>query len=39
MGVQTELIDIIDRNSASRKTTELPPREWLRLGIVTTVPP
>jgi hypothetical protein len=39
MGVQTELIDIIDRNSASRKATELPPSEWLRLGIVTTVPP
>ena len=39
MGVQTELIDIIDRNSASRETTELQPSAWLRLGIVTTVPP
>jgi hypothetical protein len=39
MGVQTELADIIDRNSALHKATEPPPSEWLRLGIVTTVPP
>ena len=38
MGVQTELIDIIDRNSASQKATELPPSEWPRLGIVTAKP-
>jgi hypothetical protein len=38
MGVNTELLDIIDRNSAERHATELPPSEWLRLGIVTTAP-
>ncbi|MBV9982603.1 hypothetical protein [Bradyrhizobium sp.] len=39
MGVETELLDIIDRNSAIRKATELPPSEWTRLGIVTSAPP
>jgi hypothetical protein len=39
MGVQTELLDIIDRNSATRRVTELPPSEWARLGIVTPAPP
>jgi hypothetical protein len=38
MGVNAELLDIVDRNSASRQTTELPPSEWLRLGIVTVAP-
>jgi hypothetical protein len=38
MGIDTELLDIVDRNSASRRATELPPTEWLRLGIVTTTP-
>ena len=38
MGVETELLDIVDRNSASRTATELPPSEWLRLRIVTTAP-
>jgi hypothetical protein len=38
MGIQIELLDIIDRNSASRQATELPPSEWIRLGIVTSAP-
>jgi hypothetical protein len=38
MGVRTELLDIIDRNSATRRATELPPSEWVRLGIVTSAP-
>jgi hypothetical protein len=39
MGVQTELVDIIDRNSATHQATELPPSEWTKLGIVTNAPP
>ena len=35
MGVEPELLDIIDRNSESRRQTELPPSEWTRLRIVT----
>lgn len=35
MGVEPELLDIIDRNSESRHQTELPPSEWTRLRIVT----
>jgi len=36
MGVDTELLDIVDRNSESRRQTELPASEWLRLHIVTS---
>ncbi len=36
MGVDTELLDIVDRNSESHRRTELPPSEWLRLRIVTS---
>jgi hypothetical protein len=39
MGLETELLDIVDRNSASRRATELPPSEWARLRIVTALPP
>jgi hypothetical protein len=39
MGVETELLDIIDRNSQARRLTELPPSEWARLHIVTALPP
>jgi hypothetical protein len=35
MGVATELLDIVDSNSESRRQTELPPAEWTRLHIVT----
>jgi hypothetical protein len=39
MGVDTELLDIVDRNSETRRATELPPTEWTRLRIVTDAPP
>jgi hypothetical protein len=39
MGLDTELLDIIDRNSQVRHATELPPSEWARLHIVTATPP
>jgi hypothetical protein len=35
MGVEPELLDIVDRNWESRQVTELPPAEWARLRIVT----
>jgi hypothetical protein len=35
MGIDTELLDIVDRNSEARRQTELPPAEWMRLRIVT----
>ena len=39
MGVDVELLDIVDRNSESQRATELPPAEWARLRIVTEVVP
>lgn len=36
--VEPELLDIVDRNSESRRPTELPPSEWTRLRIVTASP-
>jgi hypothetical protein len=38
MGVETELLDIVDHNSEARHPTELPPSEWARLRIVTAAP-
>jgi hypothetical protein len=35
MGVDTELLDMVDRNSQAHRQTELPPPEWLRLHLVT----
>ena len=35
MGVETELLDIVDRNSETGRHTELLPSEWVRLRIVT----
>jgi hypothetical protein len=35
MGVETELLDIVDQNSEVRRRIELPPSEWMRLHIVT----
>jgi hypothetical protein len=35
MGVDPELLDIVDKNSESHHQTELPPAEWMRLRIVT----
>jgi len=37
MGVDTELLDIVDRNSESRRRIELPPPDWIRLRIVTAL--
>jgi hypothetical protein len=34
VGVDTELLDIVDRNSEARRHIELPPSEWIRLRIV-----
>jgi hypothetical protein len=39
MGVETELLDIVDRNSEARRQTELRPPEWMRLRIVTEMSP
>jgi hypothetical protein len=38
MGVDPEMLDIVDRNSQSHTQTEMPPSEWTRLGIVTAAP-
>jgi hypothetical protein len=35
MGVETELLDIVDRQGESRRGLEMPPAEWTRLHIVT----
>jgi hypothetical protein len=35
MGVETELLDIVDRQGESRRGVEMPPSEWARLHIVT----
>jgi hypothetical protein len=37
VGVDTELPDIVDSNSESRRRLELPPSEWLRLRLVTAL--
>ena len=38
MGVDTELIDIVGRNSEEHHSTEVPASDWARLHIVTTGP-
>jgi hypothetical protein len=35
MGVETELIDIVDKTSSVRRRIELPPADWMRLHLVT----
>jgi len=35
MGVRTEVVDMIDRNSETGRATQLSRDDWLRLGIVT----
>ena len=35
MGVETELLDIVDKTSDVHRRIELPPAEWTRLRIVT----
>lgn len=39
MGVETELLDIIDRNAGQRLATEVPQADWARLHLVTSAPP
>jgi hypothetical protein len=38
MGVDAELLDMVDRNSAQHKQTDVPPADWTRLHIVTSPP-
>ena len=38
MGIDTELMDIVDQNSAKRSATELTPADWTRLHLVTSAP-
>jgi len=35
MGAHPEVVDLIDRNSQSGRSTQLLRDDWLRLGIVT----
>ena len=37
MGVETELMDIVDRTSSVRRRIEVPPSDWMRLHLVTAV--
>jgi len=39
MGIDPELLAIVDSNSESRRQTEIPPSEWMRLHIVTAPSP
>ncbi|WP_325174803.1 hypothetical protein [Bradyrhizobium sp.] len=38
MGIDTELLDIVDRNSEQHRATEVPPTDWARLHLVTAEP-
>ena len=38
MGVDTELLDIVDRNNAKAHASEVPPSDWTRLHLVTATP-
>jgi hypothetical protein len=38
MGIDDELLDIVDRNAEQHQATELVPSDWSRLHIVTTGP-
>ena len=39
MGVEPELVDIVDRNSEAKRPTEMPASEWARLHVVTPASP
>jgi len=39
MGVDAELLDIVDQNSEQRHATEVRPGDWARLHLVTSAPP
>jgi hypothetical protein len=36
MGIDTELLDIVDRNNEQQRATEVPASDWTRLHLVTT---
>jgi hypothetical protein len=36
MGIDTELLDVVDRNNAERRATEVPQTDWKRLHLVTS---
>ncbi len=36
MGIDTELLDVVDHNNAERRATEVPPSDWTRLHLVTS---
>jgi len=38
MGVEPELLDMVDRNTAQQKATEVPASDWARLHLVTSAP-
>jgi hypothetical protein len=38
MGVNTELLDIVDRNNGEHLASEVPPSDWARLHLVTEGP-
>jgi hypothetical protein len=38
MGVDTELLDMVDRNTAEQRVTEVQPSDWTRLHLVTSAP-
>lgn len=38
MGVDAELLDIVDRNSEQRHVSEVPQADWARLHLVTSAP-
>jgi hypothetical protein len=38
MGIDSELLDIVDHNAEQHHATELAPSDWTRLHIVTTAP-
>jgi hypothetical protein len=38
LGADPELLDIVDKNSETRRQVEMPPSEWVRLRIVTESP-
>ena len=39
MGVEPELVDIVDRNPETKRPSEMPPSEWARLHVVTSASP
>ena len=38
VGVETEVMDIVDQNSGLKRNTEMPPADWERLHLITSTP-